>query len=115
MSEQSVTAAEPVAEQPVAVGEVYRAWAAANDEWAAAGERLKAAQAECEAARAKANNLEQRLGVLALEGASRADGYRGRSGWVVMAGRLYYVDEQGNEADGWRYEVKPQEVRKVAV
>lgn len=117
MSEQSVTvaAAVPVTEQPVAVGEVYRAWAAANDVWAAAAERLKAVQAECDAARTRANNLEQRLGELALEGVPRANDFRGRSGWVVMAGRLYFVDEHGNEADGWRYEVRPQEVRKVAV
>lgn len=121
MSEQ-VTAAAETAEQTAApavqptTGDLYRAWLDAQDEWADAGAALADAQRRENVARSKKMAIEQQLGAAVVaELGPRDDYYRGRSGFVAMGGRLYFVDETGNDGDGWRYEVRSQEVRKVAV
>ena len=96
------------------LGVLYRAWDQAAAVWCERVESLREAQAEADAARAKYRNLEQQLGEAALADVPRENG-RCRGAWVVMAGRLYHVDETGNEADGYRYEVRAVPVRKLAV
>lgn len=119
MSEQSVTAADTAAEQPT-LGDLYRAWLAANGEWAAASDARKAAEAAEAEARRKAQDLEQLVGAAAV--ADLPEQPSGRSGWVAMGGRLYFVDESMSGSwDGERdrpapvYRIRPQEVRKLAV
>ena len=109
----AATTAEPVGQQPT-TGDLYRAWVSAVGEWGDATEAERAARAKSDAARTKYVSLEQRLGAALLADVPRDSG-RGRSGWVVVAGGLYHVDETGNEVDGWRYEIRLVPVRKVAV
>jgi hypothetical protein len=109
------TAREGEAQPPApTLGDLYRGWAAAHAEWADAAAELKAVQQRADLARAKAVRLEQKLAAAALADVPREMG-RSRSAWVVMAGGLYHVDETGCEADGWRYELRPVPVRKLAV
>ena len=110
----ATTTAEPVGQQPT-TGDLYRAWLDAQDEWADAAAWVAEAQQHENTARGKKLAAEQKLGAAVLEGVERDGGYRGRSGFVAMGGRLYYVSETGNEGDGWRYEVRQQVVRKVAL
>lgn len=110
----AATTAEPVGQQPT-TGDLYRAWMDAQDEWADAGAVLAEAEKRADEARKAKVAAEQKLGAAVLEGVERDGGYRGRSGFVAMGGHLYYVSETGNDGDGWRYEVRSQEVRKVAV
>lgn len=120
MSSEQVTAAatavaESVGQKPT-TGDLYQAWLDAQDEWADAAAWVAEAQQHENTARSKKMAVEQKLGAaLAAELGPRDDYYRGRSGFVAVGGRLYYVSETGNEGDGWRYEVRQQEVRKVAV
>ena len=106
-------AAEAAVQTPP-LRDLYQEWVKANDEWAEAGAELKLAQRACDIARQAAVALEQKIGAAALADVPREMG-RARGGWVAMGGRLYYVDETGCEADGWRYEVRAVPVRKLAV
>lgn len=119
MGEQVTAVADVTAAAEVAVpttGDLYRAWLDAQDTWAEAAGILADAQKRVDEARKAAVAAEQKLGAaVAAELGSRDDYYRGRSGFVAMGGRLYHVNETGNDGDGWRYEVRQQEVRKVAV
>lgn len=109
--EQDVRGLEPDAPT---LGDLYRAWDQAAAVWCGRVEEQREAVAACDAARAKYRTLEQQLGEMALADEPRENG-RCRGAWVVMAGRLYHVDETGNEADGYRYEVRAVPVRKLAV
>lgn len=114
LAEQEADVRGLMPDAPPTLGDVYAEWLAANEQWAAAEAVLTAAKATNDAARTKARNLSQKLGELALADVTREHG-RCRASWVVMAGRLYRVEESGDAIDGWHYEVVPVPVRKLAV
>ena len=115
VAEAAAALATEAGQQPT-TGDLYRAWLDAQDEWAEADAILADAKKKVDAARMAKTALEQKLGAAVVaELGPRDDYYRSRSGFVAMGGRLYYVEETGNDGDGWRYEVRAQEVRKVAV
>lgn len=114
MNGDQVTEAVDAVAGELATGDLYREWLDASSEWARASDELKAAQARNDLIRARTLKVEQQLGAALLADVPREMG-RCRGAWVVMAGGLYHVDETGNEADGYRYEVRQVPVRKVAV